>query len=285
MDIYELRGIGFIEKGIKKLNSLWLTDSKIDQANEYFNQAGVQFVLAKKWIKAIDAYIRVAECSRKLKNMHEVATSYVLVATYFHKCNNIKEEIDYLRISIDIFSDLGKFMIAARYQLLIAELYDTDNDMDNALTNYRLAADLFVVSNANSIERKCKLKIAELLVGFKQYEEPIKIYEDIAIIYIDSSSLRYDTKKYLLRAGLCHLVTNNFIIVKKTINKYIELDVTFDSTREYQLLLLIIDAIEEEDLDKYKKTIIDYDKRCILDGFSINILLTIKNKFFNDDIL
>ena len=62
-----------------------------------------------------------------------------------HKCV-FTEAVSCLTKSIDIYTDMGRFTIAAKHHQTIAEIYETDiADLDKAINHYEKSADYFRV--------------------------------------------------------------------------------------------------------------------------------------------
>ena len=113
---------------------------------ECYGRAGNLFKMAKKWAQAGNTFVTVAQHHAKLGNKHDAATNYVDAANCFKK-SDPKEAVNSLVKAVDIYTDMGRFTIAAKHHQTIAEIYESDiTDLDKAMTHYEQAADYFKVT-------------------------------------------------------------------------------------------------------------------------------------------
>ena len=103
--------------------------------------------MAKKWGQAGNTFVTIAQHHAKLGNKHDAATNYVDAANCYKK-SDPKEAVNSLVKAVDIYTDMGRFTIAAKHHQTIAEIYESDiADLDKAMTHYEQAADYFKVIN------------------------------------------------------------------------------------------------------------------------------------------
>ena len=60
--------------------------------------------------------------------------------------------------------------------------------------------------------------------------------------------------------------------------KYKAQDVTFESTREAKFITAILEAVENDDLEKFQGFVFEFDQISKLDNWKTNILLKIKRQ-------
>uniref|UniRef100_A0A2P2M708 Alpha-soluble nsf attachment protein n=1 Tax=Rhizophora mucronata TaxID=61149 RepID=A0A2P2M708_RHIMU len=104
----------FEKKAEKKLNGWGLFGSKYEDAADLFDKAANSFKLAKSWDKAGSTYIKLANCHLKLDSKHEAAQAYV-DAAHCYKKSSTNEAISCLGQAVDMFCDIGRISMAARY--------------------------------------------------------------------------------------------------------------------------------------------------------------------------
>ncbi|PHU12119.1 Alpha-soluble NSF attachment protein [Capsicum chinense] len=68
-----------------------------------------------------------------------------------------------------MFLDNGKLSMSARYYKEIAELYEQEQNLEQAITYYEKAADLFQNEDVTSSANQCKQKIAEFSAKVENY--------------------------------------------------------------------------------------------------------------------
>jgi alpha-soluble NSF attachment protein len=75
-------------------------------------------------------------------------------------------------------------------------------------------------------------------------------------------------------------------MVKTTqaLSNYCNMDMSFESTREYALLKGIIDCIDQGDVDHFTQIVYDYDKLTRLDAWKTAVLLKIKKAMDSDEL-
>lgn len=85
-----------------------------------------------------------------------------------------------LEKAIDIYTDMGRFTMAAKQHQNIAEMYETEAvDLERAINNYEKAADYFMAEESKSSANKCKLKVAQYAAQLEDYDRAIQIYEEV----------------------------------------------------------------------------------------------------------
>lgn len=100
-------------------------------------------------------------------------------------CDGIIEAVDLYMKAISIYTDMGRFTIAARHHQTIAEMYETElTDMDKAMKHYEQSADYFKGEESNSSANKCWNKVAHLAALLEQFEKASKHFEDVRIYFL-----------------------------------------------------------------------------------------------------
>jgi len=89
--------------------------------------------------------------------------------------------------------------------------------------------------------------------------------------------MKWSVKDYFLKSGLCHLAVGDQVSTNRALEKYRDLDPTFASTREHQLLVDLYEAVEQGDQEVFADKLFQYDQMSKLDKWKTTILLRIKN--------
>ncbi|KAF8036840.1 hypothetical protein BT93_C2532 [Corymbia citriodora subsp. variegata] len=271
------RGEEYDKKAEKKLNSWGLFGSKYEDAADLFDKAANCFKLAKSWDRAGSTYIKLANCHLKCESKHEAASSFVDAANCYKKTSS-KEAITCLEQAVNLFMDIGRLNMAARYYKDIGELYESDQNLECAIDNFERAAELFESEEVTTSANQCKQKVAQFAAQLEQYQKAIEIYEEIARHSLNNNLLKYGVKGHLLNAGLCQLCKADIVAISNALERYQELDPTFSGTREYRLLKDIADAIDEEDVVKFTDVVKEFDSMTPLDSWKTTLLLRVKEK-------
>jgi len=280
-----------IAEAEKKLNSsksflggLFGGASKQDEALECYGRAANLYKMAKKWSAAGQTFSTVAQHHSKLGNKHDAATNYVDAANCYKK-SDPKEAVSCLTKSIDIYTDMGRFTIAAKHHQTIAEIYESDiADLDKAINHYEKSADYFRGEESNAAANKCMLKVAQYAAQLENYPRAIEIYEQVAASALESSLLKYSAKEYFFRAALCHLCVDS-LNAQHAVQRYEEQYPAFADSREAKLVKALIHNVEDGDVDKYTEEIQNYDSISRLDSWYTTLLLRVKKQISASDLL
>lgn len=267
----------FEKKAEKKLNGWGLFSSKYEDAADLFDKAANSFKLAKSWDRAGSTYIKLANCHLKLESKHEAAQAYV-DAAHCYKKTSVNEAISCLEKAVHLFCDIGRLNMAARYFKEIAELYESEQNIEKAIEFFEKAADFFQNEEVTTSANQCKQKVAQFAAQLEQYQKSIEIYEEIARQSLNNNLLKYGVKGHLLNAGICHLCRGDVVAITNALERYQDLDPTFSGTREYKFLADIAASIDEEDVAKFTDVIKEFDSMTPLDSWKTTLLLRVKEK-------
>uniref|UniRef100_A0A8C6SD30 N-ethylmaleimide-sensitive factor attachment protein, alpha b n=1 Tax=Neogobius melanostomus TaxID=47308 RepID=A0A8C6SD30_9GOBI len=239
--------------------------------------------------KEKEAMALMAEAEKKMKSsqsffgslfgssskLEEACEIYVRAANMFKMAKNWCEAINCLNRAIEIYTDMGRFTIAAKHHITIAEIYETELvDIDKAVAHYEQAADYYKGEESTSSANKCLLKVATYAAQLEQYPKAIEIYEQIGTYAMDSTLLKYSAKDHFLRQ---HCVTS------LAVQKYEEMFPAFSDSRECKLLKKLLDAYEEQNVDAYTDSVKEFDTISRLDQWLTTMLLRIKKTIQDDE--
>ncbi|KAK6256352.1 hypothetical protein SCA6_017657 [Theobroma cacao] len=160
----------------------------------------------------------------------------------------------------------------------IAELYESEQNIEQAIDYYEKAADFFQNEEVSTSANQCKQKVAQFAAQIEQYQKAIEIYEEIARQSLTNNLLKYGVKGHLLNAGICQLCKGDVVAITNALERYQELDPTFSGTRECKLLADIASAIDEEDVTKFTDVVKEFDSMTPLDSWKTTLLLRVKEK-------
>jgi alpha-soluble NSF attachment protein len=248
---------------------------RLEEGAEMYVRAANLYKLAKNHVEAANAFQLAAECQLKAENKHEAAAAFVNGAKVLQK-HDAKASVEKYRQAVELFTDEGRFSIAAKHQKEIAELLEADGDAEAAIEAYQQAADFFEGENSTSNANNCLLKVANMSATLEQYDRAIELYEQVAKASLDNNLLKWGVKDYFFRAVLCHLANGDEIAAKEALEKYTDWDPTFGSQREAKFLDAIINAVQEYDADAFTDAVVEYDSISKLDAWKTSLLLKIK---------
>merc|ERR1712048_1479569 len=233
---------------------------------------------AKKWSLAGQTFVTIASHQQSEGNKHDAATNYVDAANCFKK-SDPKEAVNCLSKAIDIYTDMGRFTIAAKHHQTIAELYESDiADFERAMQHYEKSADYFRGEEINSSANKCMLKVALHAAQLENYERAIQIYEQVAASALESSLIKDSAKEYFFRAALCHLCVDA-VNAQHAVQRYEDQLPAFGDSREAKLVKALIKHLEDEDVEAFTAEVKNFDQ------WYTTILLRIKKQMPDDNEL
>lgn len=142
--------------------------------------------------------------------------------------------------------------------------------------------------------------MAHFAAQLDRYDRSIDRFEAIAAASVDNNLTKFSVKEYLLKAGLVHICSGDLVKAKMAIERYEDLDMTFGSTRECQLLKVtpiaqeymfsnllknVLAAVEAGDRDAFTEHVRAYDNLSRLDTWKTSILVKIKNNIHEEPSL
>ena len=131
-----------------------------------YGRAANLFKMAKKWSQAGNTFSTIAKHHVKAGSKHDAATNLIDAANCFRKTDP-KEATATLQKAIDIYTEMGRFTIAAKHHQTIAEICETElADLEKAIQHYQFAADYFRGEESNSSANKCLVKVTAKIIRF-----------------------------------------------------------------------------------------------------------------------
>uniref|UniRef100_A0A3B4EUL1 Beta-soluble NSF attachment protein-like n=3 Tax=Haplochromini TaxID=319058 RepID=A0A3B4EUL1_9CICH len=215
--------------------------------------------------------------------VEEACEMYCRAANMFKMAKNWSEAIKCLNAAIDIYTDMGRFTIAAKHHISIAEIYESELvDIEKAIAHYEQAADYYKGEESNSSANKCLLKVGAYCAQLEQYQKAIEIYEQVGANTMDNPLLKYSAKEYFFKAALCHFIVDE-LNAKIAVEKYEEMFPAFSDSRECKLLKKLLEAHEEQNSDAFTEAVKEFDSISRLDQWHTTLLLRIKKTIQGDE--
>lgn len=278
MTDHERKGKDLLSQADKKLHSvgglfgsLFGGSEKVDDAVELYAKAGNAFKMAKNWKAAGDAFCKAAALEIKCKSNHQAASQYVEAANCYRKTNT-SEAVKILQRAIEIYTDMGKFRIAAKHHVTTAEIFEKeDANIPKAILHYEMAADYYKGEESSCAANKCLVKVAQFAAEAEQYDKAIAIYEKIAMSGMDNRLLRYGAKDYYFRAALCRMC-NDVQDASNAIHRYEDMFPAFGDSRECILLKQLIAACSDQDSNSFDNAVAEFTRFIHLDNWYQKLL-------------
>ena len=219
----------------------------------------------------------LADCHVKLESPHEAATSL------FDGANALKKSspaaaVDLLKQAAELYMNMGRLSMAAKYFREVAELLEKAEDKAGAVDFYEQAKDMHETEEMRAESNKCTTKLATLAAELGDYGKSMALWETLAKASVNNNLLKYSVKGYLLNGGLCALCGGDLEVIMTCIEKYEDLDATFSGTREYTFLKDLADAVEQGDQEQFTAVVAEFDTVTRLDPWKTSLLLKAKKK-------
>jgi len=247
--------------------------SKYEDIAEIFTKAAKSFQLARAHELAGNAFMEAASCYAQSKyGKYNSSTSYVNAAHSYAKDKKITNAIPVMLKATEIFTEEGKFGMAAKYEKEIAEMFEQMVDTDNAMKHYQLASDYYELDNSPVTGANCTLKVAHLAADAGDYHKSIEHFEKAA----DASKgmSEYSKPEYYLKAGLVYLCLGDIVAATKAVDKWAN-NGKFGGSREHKFLEKLISAVREVDIEGFKAAVGEWDQVTRLDGWKQGLLTKI----------
>ena len=190
--------------------------------------------------------------------------------------------IELLESAIKIYIRAGRFHVVAIHEKEIAELYETAiKDLESAMIWYERASERYETENSPAIAKSLLLRVGNLAASSQQYSKAAKIFDDVAQSCVSDTLQRFATNEHLFKASLCRLAGRDESLdeIKSKISNYAVLEPNFASQREYELLIGMIEALEQEDVDAFDQAVEMFQKVASLDGWKSKAINYIKTRF------
>ncbi|XP_074387946.1 alpha-soluble NSF attachment protein-like isoform X2 [Zonotrichia albicollis] len=264
------------------LGGLFGGSSRLEEACDCYTRAANMFKMAKNWSQAGAAFSRAAQLQLQLQSKHDAATNFVDAGNAFKKADP-QEAVTCLLRAIEIYTDMGRFTIAAKHHIAIAEIYESDLlDIEKAVAHYEQAADYYRGEESTSSANKCLLKVAAYAAQLEQFPRAIDIYEQVGSVAMDSPLLKYSAKEHFFRAALCHFCVD-MLNAKLAVQRYEEMFPAFSDCRECKLLKKLLEAHEEQNVDAFTDAVKEFDSISRLDQWLTALLLRIKRSIQGEE--
>jgi len=226
--------------------------------------------------EAGDAFVKAADYYLLCNSKHEAATCYIDAANC-HRKTSAAGAVQCLSKAVAFYAEEGRWSMAARQQKEIAEIYEKELDLDNAIEAYQKAADFYEGENSVQSANQCLLQVGLFSAQKEKYDRAIKIFDQLATTCLDNNLTKWNFRDHAFRAVLCHLCNTDIVAANRALEKYSGLEPAFATSRECKMLDAIIKAVESHDVETFTNSVADYDSANKLDAWKSSILLRIKN--------
>ncbi|MCJ1485846.1 hypothetical protein MMC06_006021 [Schaereria dolodes] len=251
---------------------------KYENAADLYTQAANAFRVQKQGKEAGLAFERAAAIQTKNLNEPDDAANTLVEAFKSYRKSDPEDAARVLQQAISHYTNKGNFRRAATHQQNLGEVYEVEiGDRKRAAEAYEVAASWFESDNAEALSNKLYLKVADLAGLEGDYYKAVENYERVAKSSVNNNLMKWSVKEYFLKAGICHLASNDMVATSRALESYRDLDPTFASQREHQILVDLAEAVEQGDQEMFADKLFQYDSLSKLDKWKTTILLRVKN--------
>ncbi|KXT07482.1 hypothetical protein AC578_570 [Pseudocercospora eumusae] len=251
---------------------------KWENAVELYTQAANAFRMQKAGKEAGQTFEKAAQIqSSKLSEPDDAANTLTEAYKSYRK-DEPEEAARVLEQAIQHYTMKGNFRRAATHKQNLAELYEVElQDQKRAMEAYETAAGWYENDNAEQLANKLYLKLADIAALEGDYLKAISNYERISKSAINNNLMKWSVKEYFLKAGICHLANGDMVAMKRALDSYRDLEPGFTQTREHQLLVDLVEAVDEADQEKFADKLFQFDQMSKLDKWKTTLLLRVKD--------
>mmetsp|Transcript_7367 Transcript_7367/g.8457 ORF Transcript_7367/g.8457 Transcript_7367/m.8457 type:complete len:311 (+) Transcript_7367:159-1091(+) len=283
----EQRGFKLVKEAEQVLNKFsWFglaNATKYDDAISLYKKAANSFKMGQAWKDAGDVFVKVADLEIKAQTSRFEAAGHYIEAGDMYRRVDPGLAIQQFTSGISMMCDDGRFGSAAKHSEKIAELYEKEADIENAMKYFQQAANYYNADNSSSRANKNLEKVAFHSGSLKKYKEAGEIFEALGKSSLESNLLKFNAKKHFLHAGLCILARSDVVAAQNCLTRYSDLDYSFRESREGKLFESLTKCVEEYDADKFADELYTYDRISKLTPWETTILLGIKQSIEQDD--
>lgn len=255
------------------------SSEKYEDAAERLNRAGNAYKACKRWADAANAYRRAAECFVKAKSESECASAYVESARCFIKAGDARSGTEILQNeALPRIVDTGRLTQAAKLHQEVAEMFEGEGDLENAIHHFQQAADFWSAENSPSSAQKCLARIAHNAAQLEppDFRRSAEVFEQVGRDCMSSNLLKFSAKMYFFNAVLCTLARGDAVAAGMQLDTVKDLDYTFAGSSECRLLEDVLQAYRDINVEAFTDAVYNFDKISKLDPWRTNILLRVK---------
>ena len=141
------------------------------------------------------------------------------------------------------------------------------------------------MEDSKSQASQCLAKVAELCSAALEPPDLLRaaqIYDEMGTRCLDSNLLKYNAKGYFLQCVMCHLANGDAIASSQCLQKFYNLDFTFQDSREGKFSEQLVECVENFDSDGFATACFEYDRISKLDPWKTSILVKVKRSIADE---
>jgi alpha-soluble NSF attachment protein len=271
-----------IEKARKELKKWWSWSNE-----RYFNtvdlltKAALKLKMEKRFEESGDIFMEARAIA--IKHDVDIPTHLLLEAARVYRKVNVQKAVECFTCLIASEKESGKFDLAAKYALELAEILDEDGDMTSASKYFSEAEELYLINDNTSFANKCSLKLASYDASVGKYNDAAYRYETVAKRQLNGITKHSATDNFF-RSAMCSLGGKGVDYAKRKLEEFENFDPIFADSRQAHFVHDVCNAIIDADPQTISDLAREYDTVFRLDNQLTSILLAIRNSLTNVDL-
>ena len=214
---------------------------------------------------------------------HEAAVFSLRSAEIMRRVD-IADAVDHYENAISMYCEIGRFFTAANIAVGVAELFEEDRNVEEAMNYYKQAADYYRGEGYRTPANVQLLKVAHNAALLERFDFATESFEAVIIDYMDDNLKRLNVKDLFLRAGLCQLANGGSIhggleshkVLQWYMAKWKALDYQFEQSREYTFFENMLLIIPKADLGNFADHVYQLDSVVGFDSWCLRLLKRVK---------
>jgi alpha-soluble NSF attachment protein len=228
---------------------------KLEEAASDYEKAANFYKLAKLNEDSAKASLQAAEIYEGLEQSYSAASQFAKASKSYKMADNSKLSEHYLKLAIELWTQDGKFSMAAKATKDLAEDFEGEGVFDQAAIMYQQSADFYDNADSPSSSSSSASKAADCLAMCKKFGEASKIFLAMATSCLKRDLGKYKFDELQMKAVLCKLAEGDIVAANKLCTNFG--NQTSQSRRIGLLLMDIIEAVDNNDLDDFLKNTSD----------------------------
>lgn len=165
---------------------------------------------------------------------------------------------------------------AAGYLSDLAELYAKNDNYQNSIECFDESARLFELDGSEATALKMYAFAARDMARVRDYEGAARLFEKIGMAMVDDRLRKWSAKEYFFKAGFCWMCCGDDAPGRLCL--YAETSAIFRDSREHTLLSKLAEAMANQDVDEFVKSIAEHDQVTPLDNWLTSVALDAKRR-------
>lgn len=271
--------------------------AQYEEAFNYYKAAANAYKLADQFSDSGDCYMSASECAAVVdENVASVDAVNMIIeaANMYKRSTDIAKAIETYGKAIKIYCDTSRLGQAARYQKEVADMFETDGNMEMAQKMFETAADLYSKDNKKSNAKDCLLKVATIcstnacrLAADKtdpknvqqsvtDFQRAASIFEQIGTEAMESKLGSFSAKGYFFQSLLCTMALADEVAIEQKLVCFKNIDYTFPNSRECKFVESLVTAFQSMSVEDFANACSEFDRVTPLDPWKTSMLVCIK---------